>query len=96
MSASEPASPPPPHYLIRTAYTVYGIAHRAHGHTGSRDMLERLAHAALRDALLGLSRTRDALLEIRTRLESGAFAGLREDDLAGLRSALAPLAERAA
>ena len=82
---------PRPHPLLRTAYAVYAIAHRADGHTAQREALERLAHAALRDALVGLPRTSEALGEIGARLEAGAFARLRDEDQAALRAALRTL-----
>ena len=84
-----PTCPTP---LTRVAYTVYGIASRADGHTLQREALETRAHAALRYALLGHPRTTlKALVGIRDLLRGNAFGALHPDDVRALRAALEPL-----
>ena len=74
--------------IARIAYAVYGIAHRVSGHTGQRQALEELAHAALREALIGGPAALATLRRIRDGLDRGEFSRLHDDDQRELRAAL--------
>ena len=86
------ASDRPDSALVTMAYRVYAVALHARGHWAQRQTLERLAQAALSQAVEQRLRVAfEGLVEIRSLMRDGTFARLDADDLQALRSALESL-----
>ena len=78
--------------LVTMAYRVYAVALHARGHKEQRQTLERLAQAALSQAIEQRPRLAfEGLVEIRSLMRDDTFAGLGAADLEALRAALESL-----
>ena len=82
--------------LVTMAYRVYAVALHARGYWAQRQTLERLAQAALSQAVEHRSRVAfEGLVEIRSLMRDGTFARLDVEDLQAVRSALESLDQHA-